>query len=707
MAQDIKRRRLSRRAFLASAGAVTVGVGIAGGYAFVQTPSPQTGQIINAFVSLLSDGQVEVVCPAQDLGQGAPLALAMIVAEEMGADITLVKIIAAPRDAATYGNPDFMGRMVTADSKTTRGYYAPLRLAGAEARLALVETVHRLKGWAKEQCRVAQHHVIDDASGASMSFAEIAASGHIQMPGTVTEGDLKPPSDFSLLGTSPAKGDQNDIVTGRKRFGVDYRDADTSIAILQRSPHLGGVVLSVDDSATKAINGVEAVVVLEDAVAVVGVDTWSALKGRAALMVEWSSPHDFSSAAERDKMEAAFENAEHPRVVLRNTGTAFGGHEVSAEFYAPCLKHVIMEPLNATAKGKSLGLGVEISGSTQSLDLDMRYAAKTWKTAPFMIDATGRPSGGAYGRRVLNDAVRDAATVAKQFGRPVQVIRPMLDELQRGQVRPAALQRLAASLSPDGDLVSWQHNIASDATLSTHLPSSLKGANGDEDNTATDGAYHSYRTPHDQIEWSRVETLSEPGFLRGVSAGYTVWAIETMVERLALSAGRDPLEWRLAHLDDPRLRAVLSRAAEMAGWGAPDRHLGLGIMSFRGSSVASVGEVRDGRVTGLWIAADVGRVIHRDNVLGQIEGGAIWGLSMALRESLTFGDGRAQIDSLADYPVLSSDELPPIQIELVAPTQDDPPFGVGEIGVPSVIPAICNAMERATGQQFDRLPLAV
>ncbi|HID06193.1 MAG TPA: hypothetical protein EYP10_03500, partial [Armatimonadetes bacterium] len=405
-------------------------------------------------------GQVQVVCPAQNLGQGAPLALAMIVAEEMGADIAKVTLIAAPRDSATYGNPLFLGRMVTADSKTTRGYYEPLRLAGAEARLALVETASRKMGWVAAKCRAENHHVLNTVSGAKISFSEIATIGRLRMPGNITARDLKPTSDFSLLGTSPDKDDQNDIVTGRKRFGVDYREEGTSIAVLLRSPHLGGLVISVDDSAAKAIEGVEDVVVLEDGVGVVASNTWSALKGRAALSVEWSAPDDFSSETERAKMTAALEDAEQPRVSLRNAGSVTKAPDMTAEFYTPCLKHIILEPLNATAKGKNLGLGVEISGSTQSPDLDMRFAAQTWKTAPFMIDVTGRPSGGAYGRRVLNDAVIDAAAVAKPLDRPVQVIRPMLDELQRGQVRPASFQRLAASLSPDGNLLSWQHDIS-------------------------------------------------------------------------------------------------------------------------------------------------------------------------------------------------------------------------------------------------------
>jgi isoquinoline 1-oxidoreductase beta subunit len=480
------------------------------------------------------------------------------------------------------------------------------------------------------------------------------------------------------------------------------------MAVLARSPHLGGKVLSVNEAAARQVPGVQAVVVLPDAVAVVAQHTWAALKGRNALQVQWSPPGDFSSAGELARLQQALDDPSHARVLLRQQGTtpaAPSATGYSARFVAPSLKHVLPEPLNATARATHLGLGVEISGSTQSPDLDMRFAAKTWKTAPMLVTHQVVPSGGAYGRRVLNDAVQDACLVAKPLGQAVQVIRPMLDELRRGQVRPAALQRIHAELDAQGMLKHWHHELASDGTLASQLPTSLKGPNGDDDNTATDGTDHPYRVPHAHIAWARVASEPAPGFLRGVAAAYTVWAIESTVERLAMSAGQDPLQWRLRHLDDPRLAQTLQKAAQMARWGAPDRHLGIGLMAFRGSKIACVAEVKGQRVAGLWLAADVGQVVHRGQVHSQIEGGAIWGLSMALWEQLVHADGAAQIDSLAQYRLPTVADLPPIHIHLMEPEPGAAPCGVGEVGVPTVIPAICNAFERATGRRFDRLPL--
>lgn len=307
---------------------------------------------------------------------------------------------------------------------------------------------------------------------------------------------------------------------------------------------------------------------------------------------------------------------------------------------------------------------------------------------------------------MLNDAVRDAAEIAKAVGQPVQVIRPQLHEMQRGQIRPASVQRISARLGDDGRLAEWRHEIASDGTLATHLPSSMKGESGAEDNTATDGAYHAYICPDQSVGWTRVASAPAPGFLRGVSASYTVWGIETVIERLTRQAGYDPLAWRIANTSDARLRAVLARAGEISGWGPPDRSLGLAAMIFRGARVATVAEVQADAVSRLWIAVDVGQVVHRKQLLAQVQGGAVWGLSQALHEALVFEGGEAQVASLADYPMISTGQLPPIDISIVE-TPGEPPAGAGEIGVPTVIAAIANAMEAATGTMFDTLPLAL
>ncbi len=701
------RKRLSRRSFLALTGTATIAVG-AGATAYsLQAGSPMTGTEINAFVAITPDGGIEFVCPAQDLGQGAPVALAMILAEEIGASLQRVSILPAPRNAARYGNPDFGGRMVTADSKTTLGYWPLLRHAGAEARLALITTAARQNDWRTDDCHTRDHQVHHGPSGKSVSFREVVSDGRLQMPDAAGE-DLKVTKNFFLLGTSPERPDAVDIVTGRKKFGTDLRAEGTHVAVLRRSPHLGGTVVSVNDSAAKEIAGVTHIHQLEDAsaIAVVAADSWAAIKGAEALEVKWSPPTEYSSDTERTALESALDTPLTDPVILRASAGAGRPTAPVSTFYAPPLTHVLPEPLNATVKGNSLGLGATVTSATQSLDLDMRYSAQTWKTAPFMIENQATPVGGAYGRRVLNDVVRDAAEIAKAIGLSVQVIRPQLDEMQRGQVRPAAVQRIAAELDDSGNLAYWRHEIASDGTLATHLPSSLKGEFGTEDNIATDGAYHPYRCEQQDVRWTRVSSLPSPGFLRGVSAGYTVWGIETTIERLAGASDQDPLEWRLRHVDDPRLTTVLHQVAKMAQWGEAGRNLGLATMGFRGARVATIAEVTDGDVTSLWIAVDAGQVIHRKQLLGQIEGGALWGLSMAILEGLSFRNGAADITSLADYPMLSNGQLPEINIELV----EEPgrtPAGAGEIGVPTTVAAICNAMEAATGETYDALPLKV
>ncbi len=699
------RKRLSRRSFLALTGTATIAVGVGATVYSLQAETPVTGAEINAFVAITPDGEIEFVCPALDLGQGAPVALAMILAEEGGASLSQVRILPAPRDAARYGNPDFGGRMVTADSKTTLGYWSILRHAGAEVRLALIATAARQNNWRIDDCHAQDHQVYHGPSGKSVSFKDVASGGRLRLPGA-DGADLKATKDFSLLGTSPESPDAVAIVTGRKKFGADMRAEGTHVAVLRRSTHLGGTVTSVNDSRAKEIAGVTHIHQLEDAsaIAVVATDSWAAIKGAKALEVTWNSPTEYSSKIERTALESALVTPPTDPVILRASVVADQPIAPASTFYAPSLTHVLPEPLNATVEGNSLGLGATVTSATQSLDLDMRYTAQTWKTAPFMINNKATPVGGAYGRRVFNDTVREAAEIAKAIGQPVQVIRPQLDEMQRGQVRPAAAQRIVAELDDSGNLAYWRHEIASDGTLATHLPSSLKGEQGTEDNTATDGAYHPYRCSQQDVRWIRDRALPLPGFLRGVSVGYTVWAIETTIERLARKSSQCPLEWRLRHIDDPRLATVLHQVANMVRWGEPGRNLGLATMEFRGARVATVAEVIDRNVTALWIAVDAGQVIHRKQLLGQIEGGAVWGLSMALHEGLRFRNGAADITSLADYPMISNGQLPEIKIELVEEPNRSP-AGAGEIGIPATIAAICNAMEVATGDTYDALPL--
>jgi isoquinoline 1-oxidoreductase beta subunit len=714
MAEDLGRGRFrkSRRSFLIASGVAAAGAG-AGIWAWPEATSV-AGQRINDFVVVAEDGTIEVLLPAQDLGQGATTVLPMILAEEIGADLHRLRIHVAPRDASRYGNPAFDGRLVTADSKTTSGYFDLLRRAGAQTRLALIAAAASSRGWNPADCRAEGHAVRHRVDHATMDFAAIAQTAGSLRAVEVGGGDLKARRDYVLIGSSPAPRDLMAKVTGAFAFGVDRRSPDALVAMVVRSPHLRGLPLEVDESAARQVADVEAVVRLEDGVAVVARNTYAARKGASQLKVQWTPPVAFDDLAQAQALIAALAGAEvAPQVVAQSGDVAAAGDApiaVDMSFTTPQVSHLALEPLNAEARARALGLGVAIRGSGQSSDLDMRYAARAWKTAPFMIEIHTAPSGGAFGRRVLNDTVRDAATIAKALGKPVQVIRPLADELRRGQVRPASAHRVAARADAAGRLLYWEHTCASDSVLARQLPSTFE-AKGRQDNTATDGLRHPYRVAAGEIlRWCRHESPPEPGFLRGVSAGTTIFASETVVDVVARRAGRDPLEWRLAHVEAQAGRRVLERVAAMAHWGAVDgARRGIALMSFRGSWIATVAtlvrQAGEARIERLDIAADVGLAIHPRLVIGQIEGAAMFGLSLALFEHLHFRDGAAVIDGVASYPVLRADRAPAIQVELVGAEQAERPGGAGEIGVPTVAPAIGNALATFAGQYQTHLPL--
>ncbi|MCW2307807.1 xanthine dehydrogenase family protein molybdopterin-binding subunit [Rhodobium gokarnense] len=714
------RLRLSRRAFLFGAGGAAAVVALgAGGYeALKPGPARLAGRRINVWLSILETGDIQFACPGLEMGQGTTTVLPMIVAEEMGADLSRILVVPVPRAPELYGNPIFDGHLVTADSKTTRGYFDPLRLAGAEARLALITTAAASRGWQEADCFAEGHAVRHRPSGRHVGFAEIAKATTLELPDAVGSADFKPRSTYRLIGTSPAEKDLQAKVTGRMSFGIDARMADTLVAVLARAPQLGATPETVDETAARNVPGVVDVVRLEDAVAVVAEALWPALKGRNLLDIAWTRPEPFDTASERALLEDALARPLDPAHVVRGSVAAAANAEaapirIARSFFSPNVTHIALEPMNATVRGTAYGLGAEITGPTQSLDLDMRYGARTWKTAPFLVETRATPAGGAFGRRVLNDVVRDAALVAKAVGRPVQVVRPLADEMRRGMVRPAAAQTIEATADADGTLRSWVHRVASDGVLGRHIPATLEQRGG-VDNTSTDGLFHGYRVAAEAIAWHRVTCRPDPGFLRGVSAGYTVFAIETTADAIARAAGRDPLEWRLSHLTDPRQKRVLQAVADTAGWGAtssPDRSRGLSVMSLRESAIATVAEIslESGavRVTKLWIAADVGLAIHPEKVVGQIEGAELHGVSLALKERLIYAGGATEAEGIADYAMLSADEAPEIDVTLIDEAEATHPFGAGEIGLPGVAPAIANALTALTGAEPTELPLAI
>lgn len=712
------RKSFSRRTVLL--GTAVVGAGGAA-LAFtvglpVKTPfAAIRGVVPNIWVGIGTDGIVTIVCPAAELGQGASTALPMVLAEELDADWPMVRVVAPPFDHA-YGNPKFFDRFVTADSRSTAGYWEPLRRGGAEARAVLLVTAARHWGVPASDLTTEPGVVVDARRGRRMDYGAIAALDPVSPTGPAP---LKPRGAWRLIGTSPERLDLADKVTGRARYGVDVRMEGLRIASVARGPVPGSAPVAVDDRATRAVPGVEAVVTLPDGVAVVARDTWAAEQGRDALSITWSgggTAAGYDSDAALRAFAAVARDPARRGYEARRTGdvaAAFAGaaRVFEAEFASHHVAHVAMEPMNATARVHSIGLGVDVVAPTQARSLDMRLAARAAKTAPFMIDVTGTLAGGAFGRRVDNDASRDAVLIAKATGLPVQVVRRHADDLTHGQYRPLAAQRLRAALDSQGRITGWTHRIVADSVIARLFPDRFE-AEKHLDQTVIDGQEHAYAIPSQHLDYVREVTGIPVGFLRGVGGGFTVWAIECFLDEIAAAAGHDPLEFRLGMLPDAPARRVLTEAASMAGWGnrpsgAP---LGLACCRFRGARIALVAEVDVGRggelrVPKVWAAVDAGVAVHPDAVRAQIEGAIVMGTSMALREAVVFRNGVPQVESLADYPILGPRDAPEISVRLI-PSDADQPAGAGEIGVPPAAPAIGNAVFAATGRRLRQLPFA-
>ena len=700
--------RLSRRSFLL--GGICMGFGVPG-----RTAAAPREAGLTLWVRLDTDGIVTIRCPAAEIGQGSRTVMPMILAEEMDADWSLVRAETAPYDRA-FANPGFVSngapRLVTADSTTTPGYWQTLRLAGAQARALLI-------GAAAERWDLPAASLTTEAGqvlapdGRRLGYGEIA--GFLRVPRRLPEigpGDLKPLAQFRLIGQSPGRLDGVEKIDGTAVYGVDATMPDMLVATVEYPPRPGAEPVAIDARAAEAVPGVYKVVPLPGGVGVVADTLIAARKGRAALGVTWSEgPADgYDSDAARAEFLRIAADPGTPGVVNRSTGDvaearAGAARILTADFASAHVTHACLEPMTALVRTHTLGRGAVAVVPTQSQDLDMRLLARTLKTPPMMIDIRPVYAGGGFGRRVENRVVADAALMSRATGRPVKVVQSLSDDLRHGIYRPLAAQHLEASLDARGRITGWSHRIVADSAYARMFPEQFAAAGG-MDRTVTDGQAHLYAIPNQHLDYVRQDRGIPVGYLRSVGGGYTVWAIEQVLDRIARATGQDPLALRLSLLTDARALRVLEAVAEMAGWGS--RPLGLAFSAYRGTMTAVVAELDPAppiRVRRYWAAVDPGLAIHPGNVVAQIEGALIMGTSLALAEAVPFTGGAAGVSGLQDYPLLRLSGAPDIAVRLIQ-TPDLGPQGVGESGVPPAAAAIANAALALWGQELGDMPFA-
>lgn len=707
---------LTRRAFLkaASAGgaALIVGVELTGladvlagtaGDERGATATSSDGFAPNLFVRVDADGAVTVTVPRSELGQGARTALPMILAEELEADWRAIRVEPA------LAHPDRYGSMTTGGSTSVRQFYGPLRKAGATAREMLREAAARTWSVPVSDCEAVAGAVVHGASGRRLSYgALVALAATLAVP---EEPPLKDPRQFKLIGTSPARLDTPEKLSGAARFGLDTRRPGMLFAAVARCPVFGGKARRWDAPAAKAVTGVRDVVEIDTGIAVLATSTWAAMQGREALRVEWDEGENttLDSASIQALFDAKLAEDSPDLKAYRDDGDfaqAFAGaaRKLTATYELPFLAHAPLEPMNCLADFRKDA--IEVWAPTQAPQWALGQLTGTYGLPHDQIKIHTTLSGGAFGRRLMPDFVLEAVQVSKAAGAPVQVVWSRADDMQHDWYRPASRHRLAAGLDAGGRIVAWRHSIAAPSIIGQVMP----GRQPDEPDAIDGAATITYAIPNLRIEYAMVNTAVPIGWWRSVYNTQNPLANECFLDEIAVAAGFDPLALRLALLPaDSRLRGVLQRAADSAGWSArpPAGHgRGLACHECFGSAAATVAEVSvtAGRIKvhRLWTAIDCGLAVHIEGVKAQVEGGAVMALTALLHGAITIERGQVQQTNFDGYPLLTIGDAPDVHVEILQ--SGEPIGGIGEPGLPPVAPAVLNAVFAATGQRVRRLP---
>ena len=701
---------MERRAFLQTAGGL--GAGLVIGFRIPtrneQEPAPFAP---NAWLRIGTDDSVLVVVDRSEMGQGVTTSLPMLLAEELEADWTKVRIEFAPAGAA-YINPLF-GMQGTGGSTSVRAAWTPLRKAGAAAREVLIAAAAQRWAVKTTECRAERGAVVHTKTKRRLRYGQLVTrAAGLPVPADVP---LKDPKTWTIAGKPTKRLDTPSKTNGRAKFGIDVWVPGLRVAVIARSPVFGGKVKSFDATAAKAIEGVRDVVQISSGIAVVASGYWPAKRGRDALKIEWDEgPNAAVSSAGISQLFA--EKAAQPGAVARHVGDPDGGlsgaaTKVEADYEMPFLAHATMEPMNATAHVRPDGGGVDIWAPTQFQTGAQGLGAQIGGVAPEKVQIHTTYLGGGFGRRFELDFIQEALETSKAAGGvPVKVIWSREDDIRHGQYRPANFHRMRAGLGADGRPVAWTHRIVAPSIMARVFPNTVQ--NGLDGEAVEGGMEMAYAIPNVHIDYQLTDTGIPVGFWRSVNNSFNAFAVESFIDELAAAAKVDPFEYRRGLLANaPRHRNVLELAAAKAGWGTPPpagRSRGIAVHKSFESIVAQVAEVSvspagEVRVHRVVCAVDCGMYVNPDTIEAQMQSAIVFGLTAALKGAITIDKGRVQQGNFDDYEMLWMNEMPVVEVHLVPSTEA--PGGVGEPGTPPIAPAVCNAIFAATGKRIRKLPI--
>ena len=679
----------------------------------------------NAWLKITPDNRVTVVVSQSEMGQGVYTSLPMIVADELDADWTTVRFLAAPATDA-YVDPSTKMQF-TGASRSVRTRFLQLRKAGATARSMLLAAAAETWGIERNECETRNGKVHHRSTGRWLSYGQLCdRASRVPVPDKPL---LKAKSRFQLIGRSQARLDIPAKVQGVAGFGMDVRLPDMLIAVVAHPPRFGARVFSFSKDVAKAVTGVHDVVKIDRGIAVCAEGLEAAWKGREALAIRWGpgSHPDLDDEGIRKSFEEHLErrgaSERDDSEVLEALSRAT--KQIEAEYHLPYLAHCAMEPMACTAHVQKDRC--DVWGPTQSQTEAREEAARETGLDAARIHIHTTFLSGAFGRYNDTDVIREAVQISKAVGRPVKVVWTREEDLQNDFYRPGNSCRIRAGLDSKGHVKAWWHRIVAPSIASRVIPQWERNGIDPEsirnvvelqrkgiDVWATAGVPNSeYEIPFRHLEYVRSDLPIPVGFWRSPGNCQNGFTVECFIDELARLAGKDPLGFRLDHLKKhPRSRRVLEVVAEEAGWGGhrePEHGWGIARHSCCGSHAAHVAQVSVDPNTGIVkvhrmvCAIDCGPVINPDTIRAQMEGSIVMGLSTALMEKVRFGGGGVRSRNFDEYPIMRMKDVPAIAVHIVPST--DPIGGVGESGLPSVAPALANAVFDAIRIRFRRLPL--
>jgi isoquinoline 1-oxidoreductase subunit beta len=690
----------------------------------------------SVYLGMEPSGIVTIVAHRSEMGTGIRTSLPMIAADELDIDFKNVRVEQAIGDAK-YGSQDTDG------SNSIRSFYEPLRIAGATARTMLERAAASKWGVPAGECSGRKEQVIHLPSGRKLAYADLVTLAASQAVPKKEELIYKPAAEYRYIGKALPIVDLHDLCTGKGVFGIDAKMPGMVYASIERSPVMGGKMVSVDDSEARKVSGVSDTVKIDalkppygfqplGGVAVIANSTWAAMQGRKKLKVEWDlgANAGFDSGAFKKTLQ---DSARQPGKVARSLGDvdaefAKGGKIHEADYYVPMLAHAPMEPPAAVAEFKD---GKVIAWTaTQNPQAVQATVAAAVGIKPADVICHVTLLGGGFGRKSKPDYVAEAAVLSKQVGKPVKVVWSREDDIHFDYFHSVAAMYLKAATDAKGRPTAWLQRSAFppiemmfDATAKYGNSQMGMGWNDLPFDIANHRAENGAATAPVRIGW-----------MRSVANIFHAFGVQSFVDELAASAGRDRVEYLLDVLGSPRvidltggrgggdkrypldvgrLRNVVELAAQKSGWAnkksGAGRGFGIAVHRSFLSYIAAVVEVEVDakgkvRIPRVDIAVDAGMVVHPDRVTAQFEGAAVFGTSLAMMGEITLADGRVQQGNFNNYPVARMPEAPLMTHVYIVPS-DAPPAGVGEPGVPVIAPAICNAIFAATGKRVRDLPI--